>query len=290
MFTKLPPEDVMRIVREAGGEDVARWMAKLARPGIALRRSSPRGGRGVKVGGSKLGGAPDLPAGAAWPAQGDQPLAFLAQLDLAEASGHDRAGLLPRAGLLSFFYDCVEQPWGFDPAHRGSWSVLLTPPEAALVRADVPKGALPEEDGVEGGALAELDVRFEPIVTYPDPETCDAEVSEEVFEALSEAPEADEPLHRLLGHPHVIQSPMEEECQFASNGIYVGDGEIRKKDRARAATLEEGAADWILLLQLDTDDDAHWMWGDMGILYFWIRKQDLAAGDFSNVWTILQCT
>ena len=32
------------------------------------------------------------------------------------------------------------------------------------------------------------------------------------------------------------------------------------------------------------------MWGDVGKLYFWIRKQDLARRDFSNVWMIMQCS
>jgi uncharacterized protein YwqG len=45
-----------------------------------------------------------------------------------------------------------------------------------------------------------------------------------------------------------------------------------------------------LLLQLDSDRDLGWQWGDMGLLYFWIPDEDLAAGRFDRVWTILQCT
>jgi len=32
------------------------------------------------------------------------------------------------------------------------------------------------------------------------------------------------------------------------------------------------------------------MWGDMGMLYFWIRAEDLAARRFERVWMILQCS
>jgi uncharacterized protein YwqG len=59
--------------------------------------------------------------------------------------------------------------------------------------------------------------------------------------------------------------------------------------RPRAEQLRTGAASWRLLLQLDTDDDLGWMWGDVGRLYFTIRQEDLAAYDFSRAWMVLQC-
>jgi len=31
------------------------------------------------------------------------------------------------------------------------------------------------------------------------------------------------------------------------------------------------------------------MWGDSGMLYLWIRKQDLAVRDVSRTWLSLQC-
>jgi uncharacterized protein YwqG len=30
------------------------------------------------------------------------------------------------------------------------------------------------------------------------------------------------------------------------------------------------------------------MWGDAGRVYFWIRRQDLAATDFECAWAVLQ--
>jgi hypothetical protein len=82
--------------------------------------------------------------------------------------------------------------------------------------------------------------------------------------------------HRLLGWPDIVQNAeMELECQRASAGI----------DWDWSATAE-----WRLLLQLASDDDAGMMWGDLGLLYFWIRERDLAARDFSRVWMIMQCT
>ncbi len=50
-------------------------------------------------------------------------------------------------------------------------------------------------------------------------------------------------------------------------------------------------ANWQLLLQLDTvrKDDFELMFGDCGRIYFYIRKDDLKARRFENVWLILQC-
>ena len=95
--------------------------------------------------------------------------------------------------------------------------------------------------------------------------------------------------HRLLGHPQLIQNPMELECQLASNGIYCG-GASRFQE-AEAKALEPGAVDWRLLLQIDTDEDGpEWMWGDVGRIYFWIKRQDLASLRFTDAWLIFQCS
>jgi uncharacterized protein YwqG len=72
-----------------------------------------------------------------------------------------------------------------------------------------------------------------------------------------------------------------------TNGLYCGN-ETGYRDK-RAAQLADGADDWQLLFQLDSDDKADMMWGDAGRLYYWIRKQELARQSFDNTWTILQC-
>ena len=44
-----------------------------------------------------------------------------------------------------------------------------------------------------------------------------------------------------------------------------------------------GPSTQFLLFQIATDDAMHWVWGDAGAYYFWIRPEDLEAGDFSKV-------
>ncbi len=79
---------------------------------------------------------------------------------------------------------------------------------------------------------------------------------------------------------------MEIECQLASHGVYCGESSVHSAPEF--ARLRDGAGDWRLLLQLDSDDDLGVMWGDGGILYFWIREEDAQTGRFDNAWVVLQ--
>ena len=98
----------------------------------------------------------------------------------------------------------------------------------------------------------------------------------------------DPPCHQLLGYPSEIQAAMELECQLASNGLDCGD-ESGYQD-PRRDVLEAGAKDWRLLLQIDTDEEGPgWMWGDLGRLYFFGRREELERGDFEPAWLVLQC-
>src|SRR5262249_16673268 len=96
------------------------------------------------------------------------------------------------------------------------------------------------------------------------------------------------PKHQLLGLPSPVQGDqMELECQLASNGIYCGNPEGYATSRAKQ--LENGAGNWRLLFQMDSDDELGVLWGDGGMLYFWVEQAPAKRGDFSNVWLVLQC-
>ena len=91
-------------------------------------------------------------------------------------------------------------------------------------------------------------------------------------------------MHRLLGHAEPVQSAMELECQLESHGIRFSDSD------PRVEALTPGAADWRLLLQIDTDEQGDsFGWGDGGRLYYWMRREALERRDFATAWLILQC-
>ena len=94
------------------------------------------------VGAGRFGGVPDVPADFTWPvfetATYDdddvkpRPLAFLAQVCCAALAPYDTDGLLPKTGVLSFFYELGSQRWGYDPADRGCARVFWFPETAEL--------------------------------------------------------------------------------------------------------------------------------------------------------------
>jgi len=257
----------------------------------------------LPLGASRFGGLPDLPASVEWPrwdgysqpdlvlesgrrvAQGCRPsaLSFLAQLNLSETPNPTR--LLPETGWLCFFFDTAQQPWGFDPRHRGSARVIYFDTDPALLqRIDAPADAevIPSTE-ILSELAATLPRRAHPLgLKLGEPE------SDAYYDLAEERLAGKKPHHRLLGWPMQIQGDMDRECQLVTHGIHCGSSEGYRSAEARR--LEDGVKDWLMLLQLDTDEEGPgWMWGDAGCLYFWIRKQDLAERRFESSWAILQC-
>lgn len=257
------------------------YLNTLCRPAVHLRKADTSGF-------NKLGGVPDLPAGFEWPEWKGKPMSFLCQVDLGTLAGLADDVAPPRSGRLYFFYDADHETWGFDPKDKGSWSVKFASAIAPVSRATPP--------GAASSSAPFKEKCFTParIDLYPDSE--DARVASMPFDDRQWDAYCDinigffggEPEHHLFGYPQPIQGNyMDVECQLASHGIYCGNPEGYESAEAKA--LEPGAADWTLLLQLDTDDDIDMMWGDGGRLYFWIKRDDLRAGRFDGVWMVLQC-
>jgi len=293
---------------------------RLMRSSIRLK-TRPVDETTLPLGASRIGGAPDLPPEIEWPEWKGKPLSFIAQIHLADIAALDREQLLPHTGVLYFFYDVEQSTSGFDPKDKGSFRVLSYSGDLSrLVRTPRP-GPLPWSAVYKPCALEfSADLTLPPVGStemdslnltnnpprfrmIPIPGT-DTYRFEDALAARGPAPPNKEfedyvdlldkvaqlkgaTIHRMLGYPDEIQGDMRWECQLVSHGIYVGDPTGFQSPEA--AQLQAGAEDWLLLLQVDSDENASMMWGDSGRIYYWIRKQDLAQRDFSKVWMILQC-
>ncbi len=237
---------------------------------------------------SKLGGTPDVTADFDWPRWKGVPLGFVALLDLAQLQANAVEASLQITGRVYFFYEARQSTWGFDPRDRGSWQVLFAPESAGTVPAtppqDLPRDGVYPEKRIGGVSVTSYPsagrLNLSPSGLSRDDWTLVEEKCRSVYGEL--------PHHQVGGMPDPVQDDqMELECQLASNGVYCGDSSAREDSRTDA--LRDGTQAWRLLLQVDTDDDIGMMWGDCGMLYFWVREDDLQQRNFQNVWMILQC-
>lgn len=248
----------------------------LARPAVWLQHDRSQEGPT----GSHLGGAALLdPEGESWPVANGRPLALLAVIDLADLAELRVSVDLPSSGVLNMFYDSDEQPWGAEIGE--GWQVVLVDRSRAVV-TPAPAGA---------PTFVETAVQLVQIVSVPDVDDPSAapvsplydDDCESVSEALaryerfadewrSEMAPSNAPLHQVGGYPTTVQGPVFDDAP-----------DLEPADRSA------DVGDMQLLMQIDTDDDLGWMWGDGGSLFFGIRSSPSAPARFECGWMSLQC-
>ncbi|MER0482325.1 YwqG family protein [Streptomyces sp. Edi2] len=264
-------------------EIAERWIG-LLRPGLRLEKATAPGTAPV-VG--RLGGLPELPEDTEWPVwEGHGPLAFIASLDCALLPSAALDIAIPTDGTLAFFYFDGQLDDGsalVAPHEPDTWAgarVLYTP-------ADVPTAARATPEGIRPYPEVPLTARTEATAPYTWHPVVQQEFDslpddhplwgEDFQEALYDHSGGTE--HRLGGHANPQQDAVESEvARGALGGPPWGDPRI-----------EEETLRWVLLAQIDTDNDADMMWGDCGALYWLIRPEDLAERRFDRAMFTWQC-
>jgi uncharacterized protein YwqG len=191
--------------------------------------------------------------------------------------------LLPSHGIVYFFYCSDQDSWGYDPAQKDKFRVLFDDGASSnLKRANFPP------DLPDFGRYKPCRVEASQATSLPSLELIHnifkTEKDFQFYEHFLE----DGRVNKVLGHADVIQDEMELECELVSNGLYCGDSSGFNNPLAKI--LEPNAKNWRLLLQIDSNNEAGMMWGDLGRLYFWIKMEDLKERRFDRMWMILQCT
>lgn len=259
----------------------------------------------IAIGQTKIGGRPDLPKDISWVTETNivemtekkfiifsnkkqetvtKSLSFIAQINLSETSPFDKEHLLPKTGLLYFFYSAEQEVWGFDYIDKNKFKVIYwNGDQSELKRIDFPN------DLPEYSCYKPCSVEIKSEISLPS-------YGHEVYQDFADGEDDkfwdevynEENLNKLLGNSDNIQNEMELECELVTNGLYCGDPTGYNDPRAKA--LEPNAKDWRLLLQIDSNEENEMMWGDCGRLYFWIKKDDLLNKNFDKSWFSLQCS
>ncbi|WP_276975506.1 YwqG family protein [Flavobacterium filum] len=259
----------------------------------------------IAIGQTKIGGRPDLPTEIKWVTETNvvetikkkflvfnskkeeiitKPLSFIAQINLAETKPFDKENLLPKTGLLYFFYSAEQESWGFDHKDKNKFKVIYWNGSLLeLKRTEFPS------DLPEYSCYKPCSVVIKSEVSLPSyGHDIYADFTDEETDKYWEEVYNDENLNKLLGYSDNIQGEMELECELVTNGLYCGDSSGYNDLRAKA--LEPNAKNWRLLMQIDSNEENEMMWGDCGRLYFWIKIDDLLNKQFDKSWFSLQCS
>jgi predicted DNA-binding WGR domain protein len=244
------------MLKEAKLGKAARKVLSNAR--VALCATSRRLEGAVPPGITRLGGAPDVPAGFEWPVVFGVPLLFAAQFDLAEIARLQGDTLLPKRGLLSFFvYDKVsDDPGAPDYLEVGRVFHFDVEPKTLRPIA-VANSRWVEGKDVSGpeALTAACALTFQPRLQLPPPGHA----------AL-----------RALGLS-------EDELQRYQDDVYTLPKPTHQLLGYRTRDYDEQPEDRLVLLQLISDARAEMEWGDVDELYFYISRAALAAHDFTAV-------
>jgi hypothetical protein len=266
--------------REHGtSETVVEAVVKGLLPSIRLVAQHPEVGEEVRVGGCRIGGAPDLPQGTAWPrlcadarriaepgAPSGAPLSFLLQVNLAEAAFADREQLLPESGMLYFFFHLDEDGAEDVPAVLYSQGIELRP---TTVPPDLPTDQVYRSFNL----VPQLEW------TVPSPDDLgadDVELWDSLEDRVAASQGYDSPttygpgwaIQRLLGHAQFIQ------------GSGVGNGERLLLQVSSDAGLSKDGY---------PESGIGATWHDAGRIYYLISEESLKSYRFSETYVHVEC-
>jgi uncharacterized protein YwqG len=293
-------EDLRRKLADAGLSRFADEIDRLTRSCYRIRRSLEVEER-MPVGASKFGGSPDVPAGFVWPEiqgrKAPEPMEFVGQIRLADLP-RPSPEPVPEDGLLSFFTRWSEGRVFFFPEgtalRRTPGQNPPAPPAPTGFWRRLGAGLTRKPDARQTYRACSL--QFKPEISPPDGNAAmikalnlSEEERESYFDSYLQSPTdsqaSDTTQHQMFGYSRPVQNEMELECDFLRRG------ETMRWDLPDQRFIS-AAQDWVLLLQADTDDYKEgpgWMWGDAGMVYFWIHRDDLIARAFDKVIAIEQC-
>jgi uncharacterized protein YwqG len=320
-------DDLEPFLKHPGLSRVSHELARMARNSIRIRTDVARD-ESIQVGRSKFGGAPDLPSTLEWPTGafdlaefppglsddvhstlletgGRYYLPFIAQFRLTDIEPYDVEGILPREGMLYFFYGGPMMHLGISASQwylskhpqfpdPEDWRVIYYDGDLRNLSRAHGSQALPENRNFGTCTLS-----FWSSVSLPQVETCfigDENTQNatlvltreewDIYCDLRYEQYGAKTVHKLLGYSDDAQ-------QYAMEGSYCDVREMIFPNLPPFDTLAEAdqqseLEDGRLLFQLDAVPEIDMWFGRDGMLYFFIGQDDLLARRFTNCWATEQ--
>lgn len=232
----------------------------------------------INLGDSKFGGKPDLPKNIEWPKSENEPMTFLAQLNLKQVSEFDIDKTLPNFGMLYFF---IANPSEFNLEHKVVYSA----------ENDLSETPFPTELN-EDCRFKDLKMTFETIYTFPSVETLEIEtLSENDANSYYEIEEDffTYENNQILGHTYPMQSDVKIEWACEYLGIEFSSETLDSNQEE----IDNMRNEFINLFQFSTENSIpefseNFYICSMG--YFGIKEKDLKEGNFDKTVLIFQNT
>ena len=273
------PERLLALLEEHGLTEYAADATSLLRPSIAMFSHQVDNEQQIAIGASKLGGLPDLPPDMQWPYYHDRPLYFVAQINFAEVAAYDVEKVLPSSGVAYFFYD--------DTWYEDNLTTMFNLGRTLFFEGDL--SLLKRTDAPYSVVWPACSVSFKNDMTLPPGQSWKwfdnseaytrlntQDTYSEVAWVMSILADGESPRHRLSGHHDPVQVNVFAEAQR----------ELTKE--ASWEEADEQTPTWTLLLQIDSDNNANMMWGDVGTLYFCIKNDALHNRHFDETIVVFQ--
>jgi uncharacterized protein YwqG len=274
-------DQVRELIAAVGLEHRASEIMAMLQPASAIH-TSPTDESKIAIGESKFGGMPDLPIGVAWPDYQGHPLAFVAQINLADVTPYDHDQWLPVSGHLYFFFDANR--YYDDELYKNhgkdSYQVIYSDEDISHLTRAV------EPHNLELKYIA-CRLNFSEILTLPDMDSYwvatvfgwtqdnlfeDEQDKDAYLKLYDQLIHSDSWHNRMFGYPYVIQNDVMLEAEEAAYNLTWDEySYVQRGDSIKT---------WQLLLQVDSDDNAGMMWDDVGVLYFCIQAKDLRERRF----------
>lgn len=278
-------------IKEHDFTHATEYIMQNTRQGIRMMKSKKEDYHTACV--SRVGGDPDLPESIVWPQTKDgTPMTFLAQLHLEELHEHDEASLLPLSGMLYFFVGIDE------PAYNIEHQVLFVQKDQleGAARRSSPQNTTLEQEftGYQLQAKSSLEPPNYAYVDYDliENEEYGYEEYEDLSFTIRDSQRND--VIQIFGYPEGQHDDAEYEASLmllTSERYGYSKEEALKRISKELEGGEEAALqeiqDTLMLLELDSDDDVGFMWWDAGVIHFFIRKEDLLAGNFDRTYCSL---
>lgn len=289
-------EDLDALIDQHGLADQHDAIHRLVRPCIRLRRKRVEQSALGPVD-SRIGGWPHLPEGMEWPMWKGRPLTHMATIRLSEASAFDREGVLPKKGMLWFWYEIVEGWVGEQSPRRPLFFRVQFSPdedEDAELRA-MPAFGPSRYCGTDYRGLAPCAIVCETGLSVPDRSWIERSQADSHglgnswlhLRALrgSVMPSPD---HHLLGFAKEVQwGGLESACEGVARELQPPIADDGSALLGPTGSVSHGQ--WRLLLQIDTDEEGHgYNFVDDGVIFFFVEDTLLRASCFDRCWAILE--